>query len=1114
MATERRGLTPLAKDRCISGGLRFLAEMAEHDVLDPSAREAIRQQSADIVKLSSGRRLKLAVVGEFSAGKSTLINALLGLDILASDIEPTTAVATHLTWGPSFQVDVAGADGVSSLFDIPTDHDGRPTRDALNGVLADLRAHEGPKLLNDDGSLPAASRPVVAEFIRTTEQAGGDGSDEVIIRLPSEYLAGAVDLLDTPGFNPGLDEAAKERHKAVTMRCVESSHLALFVIDGRNPLKATEQRYLEALKPYLSRIFFVVNKMDALVDEDDDDDEAIDTEEYIHEELPAKFDLAPDEATVYFVTPISHVPDAASRFTDGLNRLRGDVISFMGRSREAIVLEKTARYLNQSAQGVHDAVRQREHQQNTKLVALQSKQILAPEEMASKVIGKAMPAFAARGSSLLETLPRVIDDARRHASDMYARQLSSITDKRQIKQAAIDAAGGTFQTYFGNPIKRHVVDALAEAIREALRAMDREFRQLYAGIQTAQPGGPSKSAVLSVANNIVQVQAAGGEIGRAVAAERAKGVAWEVGGSAVAGAIGVALLGPVGIGLVGLGRALGSAIGPSAEELKSKACTGFDVDLRKKGPAFLDLARGCVSGHHAQFNELLNKHAHDQIDRYTRHVHSMARAHEQKLVETKQILHSLTRSGRQARELAADAAARAEEVRRELAVARVDGQVDRTLVLDQLAIDSVSAGLLGSVINGAHDVPEKVERWYGGNDCILAGEIDSHHEAAVEVAKGVRSLIDSQVDPIPSGRQLTPVDKRHLSTTGLSPLDLELVLPRMEGADEQLDHMLDLTVAAAVSPRTSPSDIDEPGEVNAVLASAEAHAAFWAPAVRGGQVEQNSQFVQHVETWASTRHEAIRLAARRRFAIRAVAGVALAASILFVLLGGIASGVIAWGVSNFTSTPVLAATAPDSQDQRTTTISQTSEEDVLVSSVDEDTRTAERRSAGAGESRPSSPTTAGASTEGGGGPVAADTAGPNMDGPPIKGAGKAASSSRRSERKRSGTKSGSADSGTTSRQTGELSISHTKPKTVYLGQDLSLSVRVVNEPKACRVKVYYKNGIDWTSRTLNRSSKGRYSTTLDSDNLMTTFEYYFKASCGDAQVRSGSRSSPHRLRIL
>src|SRR5438132_5939363 len=57
--------------------------------------EALRQAEADLDEL-----FLLVVVGEFNAGKSALINALLGADVLPEGVTPTTASINLLRYGP------------------------------------------------------------------------------------------------------------------------------------------------------------------------------------------------------------------------------------------------------------------------------------------------------------------------------------------------------------------------------------------------------------------------------------------------------------------------------------------------------------------------------------------------------------------------------------------------------------------------------------------------------------------------------------------------------------------------------------------------------------------------------------------------------------------------------------------------------------------------------------------------------------------------------------------------------------------------------------------------------------------------------------------------------
>ena len=50
----------------------------------------------------------ISIFGEFSTGKSTFLNALMGEDILSVATEPTTATPTRIQWARAFNVLVFG----------------------------------------------------------------------------------------------------------------------------------------------------------------------------------------------------------------------------------------------------------------------------------------------------------------------------------------------------------------------------------------------------------------------------------------------------------------------------------------------------------------------------------------------------------------------------------------------------------------------------------------------------------------------------------------------------------------------------------------------------------------------------------------------------------------------------------------------------------------------------------------------------------------------------------------------------------------------------------------------------------------------------------------------
>ena len=73
-----------------------LADVADQVGMVTLARDI---RTTRIPKLEA-ERFHLVVLGEFNHGKSTFVNALLGLDILPTGITPTTASINHVVYAP------------------------------------------------------------------------------------------------------------------------------------------------------------------------------------------------------------------------------------------------------------------------------------------------------------------------------------------------------------------------------------------------------------------------------------------------------------------------------------------------------------------------------------------------------------------------------------------------------------------------------------------------------------------------------------------------------------------------------------------------------------------------------------------------------------------------------------------------------------------------------------------------------------------------------------------------------------------------------------------------------------------------------------------------------
>ncbi len=135
--------------------LAALAPAADHEML-AALRERLR-----------AARLRVLVVGEAKRGKSTLVNALLGREVLPVGVTPLTALATTVTHGPDEDAEVRFLDGRAGRFPL--------------AALDDLVTERGN---------PANSRAIAG----------------ITVRVDAPILARGVEIVDTPGtgsISPG-----------------------------------------------------------------------------------------------------------------------------------------------------------------------------------------------------------------------------------------------------------------------------------------------------------------------------------------------------------------------------------------------------------------------------------------------------------------------------------------------------------------------------------------------------------------------------------------------------------------------------------------------------------------------------------------------------------------------------------------------------------------------------------------------------------------------------------------------------------------------------------------------------------------------------------------------
>jgi len=164
----------------------------------------------------------IAVVGEFSRGKSTLINRLLNSDILPIGVTPTTAMVTRILHGAE-----------SKMLRIYPD--GKKEHLPLNS--------ESWKNL-------------------TANDSGADPEGIIRIEIPNEWLKQTgVHIIDTPGAGDLIGKRA-----ALTTDVIASCDATLIAISATTPLSLTERAFVEEhiLSRKIPRVAIVLTRLDQL----------------------------------------------------------------------------------------------------------------------------------------------------------------------------------------------------------------------------------------------------------------------------------------------------------------------------------------------------------------------------------------------------------------------------------------------------------------------------------------------------------------------------------------------------------------------------------------------------------------------------------------------------------------------------------------------------------------------------------------------------------------------------------------------------------------------------------------------------------------------------------
>jgi hypothetical protein len=194
-----------------------LARATGDEQAENQARELLARLAAD--------RFQLAVAGQFSRGKSTLMNALLGGPYLPMGALPMTSVITTVRYGSRPKAIV---------------------RRRASGLGAEV------PLTEVTGYVAQASARRAEQQVTSVE-----------VEVPAEILRLGFEFIDTPGVGSAIETST-----ATTRRFLPQADAVVFVTGLDSPLTQAEAGFLADAARHADKLFLVLNKRDLVLGPD------------------------------------------------------------------------------------------------------------------------------------------------------------------------------------------------------------------------------------------------------------------------------------------------------------------------------------------------------------------------------------------------------------------------------------------------------------------------------------------------------------------------------------------------------------------------------------------------------------------------------------------------------------------------------------------------------------------------------------------------------------------------------------------------------------------------------------------------------------------------------
>lgn len=426
--------------------------------LELKQREKYLPQIEEIRRRLDYPDMKLAVIGNFSCGKSTFLNALLKTSLLTMDNMPTTSVPTYIDWnGKTGKIIVFVTDtkGVKHFID----QNGRRW----------FRQAAGKELPEDMGEM--------LDYLTTTNTLTHTLS-KINISFPEKDGYKGFCIVDTPGVNPGDGKASDHILKTQALLRDEAD-AAIILFPSYQVYTRDFQEFLDQnAKHLLADSIFVVSKMDLAPNKERNKLLRFvkgRLEQYFGLEDPEVFGCSAGCALEYY----SGHTDVKDSWTDDFEQMLENIFQELAIRRNRIVTEKTKKMAESLICELQAEIKER---QEVLLKAKQSFATYSYENLEKEYKSGLAPYYHAI-LPILKDEKNVMQNAvwskANHVLNELTVMVSSAENSKQLN-ALTDKIFRDKMQEFGKELEKQFF--------VSMQALSSEMNKKYEGLMTAMQG--------------------------------------------------------------------------------------------------------------------------------------------------------------------------------------------------------------------------------------------------------------------------------------------------------------------------------------------------------------------------------------------------------------------------------------------------------------------------------------------------------------------------------------------------------------------------------------------------------------------------------------------------